>query len=323
MPTATIIGGGFGGMAVALCLQSRGIDPTIFELRDESYTSGGNIALAPNALRVLDHIGAFEMIRMQGFNYEELSFINGSGVTLGSFLNGSQKAYDYQAVRIHRTIVSDALRKLCKDRGVSIHYGKKCSEVNEQDVGQSDPKVTVHFADGETVVSNFVIGADGIHSTVRRYTHSESEAPHFSGLMGIMGTMDAKGMEDVGHKFHLPAMLFGSTGSFAIMPSSYSGDEIGYFATIEAPDRSRHEWDALDTDKAALHKMLESRFCGADSGWAAYVQALCERTPQDTLTCWPSVSPTFHVRMLLLTSYLDSTPPLRSTHGTPTPRRCS
>lgn len=109
-------------MAFALFLRKREIESTIYETRDEAYTSGGNIALAPNALRVLDHIGVYNKIRLQGFNYEEITFTNGTGATLGHFLNGSQKRYNYQAVRIHRTIVRDALRDECKAQGIKIHY---------------------------------------------------------------------------------------------------------------------------------------------------------------------------------------------------------
>ena len=271
-------------MAVALCLQKHGIEATIYETRDEAFASGGNIALAPNALRVLDHIGVFDKIRTQGFNYEELSFTNGAGVTLGDFLNGSQKVYSFQALRIHRTIVRDALREQCKMRGIQIHYGMRCTGIQEED---GKDTVTVSFADGNFVVANFVIGADRIHSSVRVHLVPDAEPPHFSGLIGIMGHVDASELDGIKHGFNLPAMLFGDTGSFASMPASYSGDEVGYFATIEADDRSRAEWDSLGHNKQQLFKMLEERYLETGSQWPEFVKSLCEKTPFDTLTCWP------------------------------------
>ena len=285
MTTVAVIGAGFAGMAVSLFLQKHGFHPTIYETRDESYTSGGNIALAPNALRVLDHLGIFDKIRTQGFNYEELSFTNGAGSTLGVFLNGSQKVYNYQALRIHRTVVQDALREQCQAQGIPIYYGMKCTYLVE-DEGPSET-VTVKFTDGKSTTANFVIGADGIHSSIRSHLAPEAPAPHFSGLMGIMGTVMASELQDISHPFNLPAMLFGDTGSFAIMPASYSGDEVGYFATIEIDDRSRADWDALGHDKDALKQMLADRFLGESSKWPEYVKALCEKTPPETLTSWP------------------------------------
>lgn len=44
-------------------------------------------------------------------------------------------------------------------------------------------------------------------------------------------------------------MLFGANGSFAIMPASFDGKEVGYFATIEAEDRGREGWAKLEGDK--------------------------------------------------------------------------
>lgn len=268
-------------MAAALSLKKRGIQSIIYETREESYTSGGNIALAPNALRVLDHLGIFETIRIQGFNYDEVNFTNGSGITLGKFLNGSQKIYYYQALRIHRTVVRDALRLECANSGIQICYHKKCTDVHE-----AGNKVTATFADGETVTADFLIGADGIHSKVRQHLAPNAEPPSFSGLMGVMGTVMASELEGLSHP-DLPAMLFGATGSFAIMPASYSGDEVGYFATIEANDRSQEEWDKLGHDKNALQKMMMTRYVGSNSKWPPYVQALIEKTSAGSLTSWP------------------------------------
>jgi 2-polyprenyl-6-methoxyphenol hydroxylase-like FAD-dependent oxidoreductase len=270
-------------MAVALFLHKHGIESTIYETRDEGYTSGGNIALAPNALRVLDHAGVYDKIRVQGYNYEEINFTSGVGVTLGRFLNGSQKKYNYRAIRIHRTYVRNALRDQCRAQSIKIHYEKRCTNVSED----GSNIVTVSFADGEIVTTDFVVGADGIHSHVRNHLAPDAEAAYFSGLMGIEGHVRVDELGHIKHGFALPAMLLGDSGSFAIMPSSFLGDEIGYFATLEAKDRSREEWDALDQDKQQLKKTMEARFVHGQSSWPEYVQALNKKTPAESFTSWP------------------------------------
>lgn len=259
----------------------------IFEVREPNYYKGGNIALAPNALRVLDHVGIYDRIRTQGFNYEELAFLNGSGVTLGTLFNGSQKIYNYPALRIHRSIVRGTLVEELGRQGISITYGKKCVGVKSE----SDKSAIVEFEGGETLEAEFVIGCDGIHSHIRPF-FAPNTTPAFSGLMGVMGCVDKSNLHSLkdGHGLHLPNMLFGSNGSFAIMPASFNGNEIGYFATIEEQDKGREGWAHLENDKAALHKILDDRFLPEEYAWPELVKELCQKTPEDTLTSWPFFS---------------------------------
>lgn len=285
-PNIVILGCGFAGPTLALILKQRGISSTIYEVRPESYTQGGNIALAPNALRVLDHVGLYEQIRTQGFNYSELNFDNSEGVCLGTFLNGSKSLYNYEAVRIHRTIVRDALRDKLKFEGIPIKWEKKYKSLVEK-----EDKVLVTFEDGEEVLTDFVIGTDGIHSAVRELIAPNTH-PSFSGLMGVMGHVDRSELtQEALAGVQLPNFLFGASGSFAIMPSSFDGSEIGYFATIEAEDRDRHGWSKLESDKEELYKMLADRFIeNKQTHWNPLVQELVKKTPKDELSSWPFFS---------------------------------
>ncbi|KAF4956886.1 hypothetical protein FGADI_3489 [Fusarium gaditjirri] len=280
------MGGGLAGPVLALALHKHGISSSIYELRSAEYSSGGNIALAPNAARVLDHIGVYSLLRTQGFNYEEISFENGSGTVLGKFLNGSQRQYNFQALRIKRSLVHDALISACNQRGIPIRYEKKFKSI----MAETDHDVTVQFEDGETATAGFVVGCDGIHSKVR--DHIQVVQPEFSGLMGVMGAVMETKLDSmhVASRPPLPAMMFGASGSFAIMPCSFDGQVVGYFATLEMKDRSRDEWYQLYQNKTELHQLLADRFTSPDSPWPAVVQELCQKTPNDALTSWPFFS---------------------------------
>lgn len=252
----------------------------IYEARSKTYESGGNLALAPNAARVLDHIGVFDRLRIRGFNFEEIALLNGAGKVLGKFHNGSQKLYNFQALRIHRVTLHNELLKVCDQRGIPIHYQKIFKRV----VSETATQATVEFEDGEVVTAEFVVGCDGIHSKVRG--HIQDVQPTFSGLMDISGTAMEPELESMrgATRPHLPAMLYGANGAFAVMPASFDGQELGYFTTLEANDRSREEWTRLNNDKAELKKMLDDR---AGSKWPDFVTELCEKAVQDTLTSWP------------------------------------
>lgn len=213
----------------------------------------GRHALAPNALRVMDHIGVYDRLRTAGYNCEELTFTNGVGHVLGKFLNGSQKEY-FPCI---------------------ANPSGHCTG----------------GADRETVEAEFVVGTDGIHSRIRPFIAPES-TPQFSGLKGVMGTAIAENLQSLkdDHDLQLPAVLFGASGSLAITPASFNAEEVGYFATIEAQDRGREGWAKLESDKGELQKMLTDRFLSAKSSWPGLVKELCEKTPASTLTSWPFFS---------------------------------
>jgi 2-polyprenyl-6-methoxyphenol hydroxylase-like FAD-dependent oxidoreductase len=244
--------------------------------------------MAPNAARVLDHIGVYSRLRPQGFAYEGIDFENGAGQHLGTFLNGSQKEYAFPALRIHRVILHDELVAACKQRGIEMHFEKKFKDVQESDQG-----VVVEFDDGEKVEAEFLVGCDGIHSKVR--DHVQKVTPTYSGLMGIMGTVMDDNLDSMhvpkAQQQSLPCMLFGSTGGFAIMPSNFEGSEIGYFATIsDDVDRGREGWAKLYDDKAALKKILADHFTFEGSTYPPLIKELCEKTELKALTSWPFFS---------------------------------
>jgi 2-polyprenyl-6-methoxyphenol hydroxylase-like FAD-dependent oxidoreductase len=196
MLQVAIIGGGLAGPVLALCLQKHGIRAAVYETRSKGYQRGGNIALAPNALRVMDHIGIYDQLRTSGYNYEELAFTNGAGHVLGKSLNGSQKEYNFPALRIHRAVVREELTRAVERQGIEVYWGaKKCVGVKEE----HENGATVLFEGGEVVAAEFVVGTDGIHSRIRPFIDPHTE-PQFSGLMGVMGTVMAENLQSLGFR---------------------------------------------------------------------------------------------------------------------------
>jgi 2-polyprenyl-6-methoxyphenol hydroxylase-like FAD-dependent oxidoreductase len=281
MQQVLIIGAGLSGLTLALYLNRCNISCAIYEARPDAVSAGGNIALSPNALRALDHIGVYEMIRTQGFAFDNVAFLNGRGGHLANVLNGSYDDYNFPALRVSRAAIRDTLISELARVGVPIHYGKKVIGISNETVESA----SIEFADGEVVAAEHIVGADGIHSRIRKYVRPDAH-PEFQDLAGISGTCKLSDLNGVDNKLPLPSFLFGSDGSFAIMPSSADGDSVSYFATFELPHRSREEWEALDNDKPKMDKMLKDRF-HSESSWPPVVRALCQQVPPDELTLWP------------------------------------
>lgn len=283
MVQVAICGGGLAGATLALCLQKHGISCVIYERETKGFAAGGNIALSPNALRVLDHVGVYDRVRNIGYAFETVAFTNGQGVELARVYNGSYKIYNFPALRIQRSQLREALVQQCRQVGIEIYYEKKCVGITSED----DHSATVEFEDGDTVTADYIVGCDGIHSKIRPFVRPHAK-PEFQGLTGISGTFKMSDLADVDLKgLHLPCFLFGATGSFAIMPATNAGEGISYFATFEVPEKSKEEWAAFDADKENLSEMLKERFLTSSSRWPPIVKALCERAPPASLTNWP------------------------------------
>jgi 2-polyprenyl-6-methoxyphenol hydroxylase-like FAD-dependent oxidoreductase len=92
------------GPALALCLQKQHeIMSTVYESRLEDDEGGVNIALAPNAIRVLQHLRVYDELRTIGYTSKEMSIASAqSGKHLGHFFLRGKKHYNFAALRIHQ-----------------------------------------------------------------------------------------------------------------------------------------------------------------------------------------------------------------------------
>jgi len=267
------------GPALALSLKKQhNILATLYELRADGDERGVSIALAPNAVRVLQHIGVYDDLRTEGFSYEQLQISNAKSQHLGRLWHGSRKHYNYQCLRIHRAAVQRVLLKEAKAQGIPIVFGKQLVGLKE---GKESIELT--FSDNSTASASFLIGADGVHSTVRNLIMDTKIS--YSGFMGIIG------MHQKRDKLHesvkntlLPTFIFGKTGFVAVMPSNYDGGEVDFFSTMPYPDHTRKEWEDLGDDKERLHEILVGRF---GTGWPEFVMDMTKDYENKGLELYP------------------------------------
>ncbi|KAK0893071.1 hypothetical protein LTR91_023203 [Friedmanniomyces endolithicus] len=251
-----IIGGG---------LALHGIRSTIYEYRSEDDSGGVNITLAPNAARVLQHIGVLDELRTLGHTYELMTISAArNGQALGAFFNGTCVAPESKA------------------QGIEIFFNKKLVAVeNETDMG-----VRIRFEDGQVAEAEYVIAADGIHSLARSYIVQPEL--RYSGAMGIAITGVIKDSLHVSVKGKsLPTFCFGQTGMIAVSPSNPHGDEVDIFSTMPFPERSREEWKALAADGDAKQKIMVERF---GSGWPLYISQVWQDEPSARFELYPSLN---------------------------------
>ena len=228
----------------------------------------------------MQHIGVYDELRAQGFSYEEMTMTSArSGQELGYFFNGSEKHYNFAALRIHRRKVQLTLLREARAQGIKIHFNKKL--INIQD--ETNDHVKLQFADGETVETEFVIAADGIHSRVRDHI-TQPELP-YSGFMGIITMAMKKATLDTSiETFRLPTFCFGQSGMIAVFPSNYPGNEYDMFSTMPFPARSREEWQELAADKDKQQKIMLERF---GQGWPDFISRVYKEHSPEKLELHP------------------------------------
>ncbi|KAF2102821.1 salicylate hydroxylase [Rhizodiscina lignyota] len=275
-----IIGAGFAGTVLALSLKKHNVTSSVYESRLDGNTQGGNIALAPNALRVLDHVGVYDDVRAAGFVYEELGLNSNTGTNLGEFLNGSEKLYNYPAIRVRRSDARRSLLRKLKEEAIPVHYGKKMMKITEE----SKDNVAVVFEDRTQVTTSIVIGCDGVHSKVREYIYPDV-SPHHNGIVGIQGTAFGEDLQDQHWPKALPRIVLGPEEVFGIVPANPAGTEIGFISTMKAPIGSPAYEIAMKPDKADFAALLRRKFCSTI--WPVPVQVLADRVQPQTLLTFP------------------------------------
>ncbi|HWH96796.1 MAG TPA: FAD-dependent monooxygenase, partial [Pseudolysinimonas sp.] len=208
-----IAGGGIGGLTTALGLAHAGIDVEVFESVREPRALGVGINLQPNAVRELTALGLGDTLAGVGVPLAQLSMYNKLGQLISSEPRGHSAGYHWPQYSIPRGQLQMSLLKTVQDRLGSqrMHTGHHLTAF-DQDVDG----VTAHFSDRNddrgggsamrSVRGDVLVGADGIHSTVRAILHPEQPETVFLGQLMWRGAaisppfLDGRTMAIIGHR---------------------------------------------------------------------------------------------------------------------------
>jgi 2-polyprenyl-6-methoxyphenol hydroxylase-like FAD-dependent oxidoreductase len=276
-----IIGAGLAGLSLALSLHARSIRCTIYELRLPSKATAGALMLSPNALGVLDSLGVYERIRSKGYHFENIAFKNEREETTDHYPLGNEKLYGYKALRVYRQILLTELRAMVQELAIPLVYGKKFSHVLLE---SPDEGVTFQFEDGSTAQAALLVGADGIHSTVRKHV-SPSTTPLYLGMLAITCAIPTSKLRFPADKDYstLPVGIHGKHGIFVLAPQDVDGSEVLAGTQKRYPEQTKAEWSRLFAAKDELLALLSAN----KSDWPDVVQSGLENVQKDTLSIWP------------------------------------
>jgi len=158
----SIIGAGIAGLTTAIALKQRGFEVQIFEASSNFNKAGSGISLALNAMQVYKRLGLYVEILKAG-NYANKMVITDEKLkplSVASLIPFEEK-HQVKCVAIHRAKLHQIL--LSNLRDTPVHLGKKLRSIKQTGNG-----VEVQFEDGTSHQTTALIGADGIHSNVRK-----------------------------------------------------------------------------------------------------------------------------------------------------------
>ncbi len=202
-----IAGGGIGGLTAALALHAKGHRVTVCEATPELKPLGVGINLLPHAVAVLDTLGLLPALRAMAVETSALVFANRHGQEIYRDARGLDGGYSHPQLSIHRgqlqlKLWDEALARL---GAAQMHTGERL--LSARMVG-SQVFAQFQHADGSSGErrADVLIGADGIHSALRRQFYPDEGAPRWNGMMMWRGTsiakpfLDGRTMVQAGHR---------------------------------------------------------------------------------------------------------------------------
>lgn len=264
--SAIVVGGGIAGPAVAMALQTVGIDATVYEARDGDGDGddGAFLTLATNGLSALRALRIDAAARAAAFPTPAITLRSGTGKRLGETPLGLPPDKGIPSHTLMRAELARLLRDAAGARGISIERGRRLVDA-EQDRGE----VRGRFDDGSEAVGDVLVGCDGVHSTVRRLVDPAAPAPRYSGLVGTGGISRGVGVDAPAGDYQ---MIFGRRAFFGYVVAPH--DEVWWFANLpRSPEPPREQLAAED---ARIRETLSDAFA-ADAGPALELIAATPR----------------------------------------------
>ncbi|GAA4908890.1 2-polyprenyl-6-methoxyphenol hydroxylase-like FAD-dependent oxidoreductase [Stackebrandtia albiflava] len=167
---AVICGGGIAGLAAAHRLAGLGWEVTVAELAPGPRPQGYMIDFFGPGYEAATLMGLLPRLKEVGYRIRRFGYVNRAGhVTARMAYQQFEKAVDGRMVSIMRPDLEAVLREAVTG-SIDLRYGTSITEVSDE-----PDRVTVRFSDGGTAHADLLIGADGVHSRIRRLAFGPQE----------------------------------------------------------------------------------------------------------------------------------------------------
>ena len=247
-----ISGASVAGPVLAYWLHRYGFQPTLLERSPAARKTGGHaVDLFRPAIDIVERMGVLPVIQQRSTGTDRMTMLR----------EGSTRAVEVNLQRVmaalsdrHLEIMRDELSEILNDSlgsHVETLFGNSIRQLRQDDEG-----VEVELEQGAPRRFDLVIGADGLHSNVRRLVFGpESEFSHFIGA--YLAVMTLPNYLKLDHR----ALLYGAERRM-----------VGMYSARNLPDaravflwRSERPLDVQHRDVAGQKQCVRDAFAGL--GW--------------------------------------------------------
>jgi len=249
-----IVGGGVGGLTLALALHHFGLKATVYEARPRLSEAGAGLWISANAMQVFKRLDLSQDIVDAGFEINTIDLRDYKSGTLKKLdLLPLREKYGHCIIAVKRATLCSLLADALERRsGTAVKFGHSCRSITVR-----DKKISILFGsyqgcnaitgaevytDVDTISVDCLVGADGLRSAVRGHLFPDCQsvyAGQSSWRKIVHGALDAD-------LKRTSVEIWGKGKRFGF--SQIAENEVYWYATVDAPSavQPKHRLLALE-----------------------------------------------------------------------------
>jgi 2-polyprenyl-6-methoxyphenol hydroxylase-like FAD-dependent oxidoreductase len=259
-----IVGGGIAGPVAAMAMQQVGLEARVAEAYPRGDGEiGSYFTITPNGLDALASVSALHCAVESGFSTRRNVMCNAAGKVLGELPLGMPLADGTPALTMKRSRLALRLVEEAERRSIAVDHGRLLTGAI-----RAGSQIQATYADGATEMADVLVGADGVHSVVRRLIDNDAPEGRYVGLTNF-GGITPGGVVPVELEAEAWRFWFGRRAFFGAHPTP-TGDVVWF---VNAPRPPISEKERATTTNEEWQAKLAALFEDDDSPAASLIRA--------------------------------------------------